>query len=111
MATKVYLINRGINKPITFRGLKAQYILYAGGIITGNLLLFAILYICGVNSWICIIICFGLGGYGVSVMYRLSNQYGEFGLIKKRAAKKIPKAIRSSSRKIFTHLNNQQWKK
>lgn len=110
MVTKVYPINRGINRPITFRGLKAQYILYGGGIIAGDLLLFAVLYISGLNSWFCIIIAFGLGSYGTSIVYRLSNRHGEFGLARKRATKRIPKTIRSSSRKIFTQLNNQSWK-
>ena len=52
MTTSVYLINKGINKPILFHGLRAQYILYAGAIITGDTLLFAVLYISGINSWI-----------------------------------------------------------
>jgi Domain of unknown function (DUF4133) len=106
MSAKVYSINRGINKPITFRGFKAQYILYAGGIIAGDLLLFAILYILKVNSWVCIAICFGLGGYGLRLMHRLGSRYGQFGVEKKRAAKKIPKVIRSSSRTIFIQLKN-----
>ena len=31
MANSVYKINKGINKPIEFKGLKAQYIWYLGG--------------------------------------------------------------------------------
>jgi conjugation system TraG family ATPase len=48
MTTSVYLINKGINKPIIFHGLRAQYILYAGAIITGDMLLFAVLHISGI---------------------------------------------------------------
>jgi hypothetical protein len=32
---------------------------------------------------------------------RLSNKYGEYGLMKKMAKKGVPKAIKSRSRKIF----------
>jgi hypothetical protein len=42
MTTSVYLIHKGINKPITFKGLQGQYILYGGAILTADLLLFAI---------------------------------------------------------------------
>lgn len=31
MSNSVYQINKGINKPIEFKGLKAQYIWYLGG--------------------------------------------------------------------------------
>lgn len=99
-----YTINRAINKPIEFRGLKGQYILYAGGVLVGDILLFAILYICRVNSWICVMLSFGLGGGGVTTLYRICKKYGQYGLAKKRAAKNVPEAILVSSRKIFTQL-------
>ena len=31
MSNSVYKVNKGINKPIEFRGLKAQYIWWLGG--------------------------------------------------------------------------------
>lgn len=49
MNTSVYTINKGINKPVEFKGLKAQYIWYLGGGLIMLLILFAILYICGVT--------------------------------------------------------------
>jgi hypothetical protein len=42
-----YSINKGINKPIEFKGLKAQYIGYLGGGLGYLLVLFAILYLIG----------------------------------------------------------------
>ena len=99
-----YTINRSINKPIEFRGLKAQYILYAGGLLVSDILLFAILYICRVNSWVCVLVSFGLGGGGITMLYRLCKRYGEYGLAKKRAGKKVPASIRCNSRAIFTQL-------
>jgi hypothetical protein len=32
---------------------------------------------------------------------RLSNKYGEYGLMKKMAKKGVPKVVKSNSRKIF----------
>ena len=54
MINSVYQINKGINKPIEFKGLKAQYIWYLGGGLVALLILFAIIYITGVNVFICL---------------------------------------------------------
>jgi hypothetical protein len=104
MTTNDYTINRRVNAPIEFRGLKAQYILYAGALLTGDLLLFSILYVSGLPSWICVLTAAGLGGFGILRIYRFNNKYGQFGFLKKRAAKKIPKSVRSHSRRPFTQL-------
>jgi hypothetical protein len=104
MATSAYTINKGVQKPIEFKGLKAQYILYAGIILAGELVLFATLYLCGLNSYGCLLIVAGTGGLGITKVYRLSRRYGEFGYLKRRAARRLPRVIRSHSRKIFIGL-------
>jgi len=43
MTNSIYQINKGINKPIEFKGLKAQYIWYLGGGLVALLVLFAII--------------------------------------------------------------------
>jgi len=53
MSNSVYQINKGINKAIEFRGLKAQYIWYLAGGILLLMTLFAVLYIAGINTFIC----------------------------------------------------------
>ena len=45
MSNIIYSINRGINRPLEFRGLKAQYIWHLGGGLVAVLILFSILYI------------------------------------------------------------------
>src|SRR3990170_5094652 len=101
MATSVYRINKGINKPIEFKGLKAQYIGYlATGLVT-LLILFAVLYISGVNMFFCLGLILTLGTLLFVYVYRLSNTYGQYGLQKKAAKKSIPLQLTSSSRKIF----------
>ncbi len=54
MNNSVYSINKAINKPVEFKGLKAQYIWYLAGGLVLLLIFFAILYICGINAFICL---------------------------------------------------------
>ena len=101
MSNAVYTINKGINKPVEFKGLKAQYIWWLGGGILILLVLFAILYLIGVNSFVSLGLI-GIFGTGWFVfVFRISNTYGEHGMKKKLAARRIPKVIKSHSRKIF----------
>ncbi|MDM8175991.1 DUF4133 domain-containing protein [Olivibacter sp. 47] len=101
MANSVYEINKGVNAPVEFKGLKAQYIWYLGGLIVVLLILFAILYMVGIPSLICIVLTGGGGTLAVMRIYRLSETYGPHGLMKLTASKRIPRVIRSNSRKIF----------
>jgi len=59
--SSVYQVNKGINKAIEFRGLKAQYIGYLGGGLVGLLILYAVIYIIGVNTYICLVLIGGAG--------------------------------------------------
>lgn len=101
MQTSVYRINKGVNKSIEFKGLKAQYIWYLGAGLIGLLILFAILYIIGVNSFVCVGITVIAAGFIFSYVYRLSNKYGEYGMMKAMAKRQLPKVIISRSRKVF----------
>jgi hypothetical protein len=101
MANSVYTINKGINKPIEFKGLKAQYIWYLGGGLVILLILFAVLYIAGINPFFCVGIIGLLGTVLFGWVYRISNKYGEHGLMKKVARKGIPTTVKSYSRTIF----------
>lgn len=103
MSNSVYSINKGINKSIEFKGLKAQYIWYFGAGVVGLLILFAILYIIGINSFICIGIILIAGTVLTIKIYALSNTYGEYGMMKKLARRSIPKVIKSKSRSVFLH--------
>lgn len=101
MANSVYNINKGINKSIEFKGLKAQYIWYLGGGLIGLMILFAVMYIVGINTFICLGLILVAGGFLFSYIYKLSNTYGEYGMLKKIAQRNIPEKIKSSSRKLF----------
>lgn len=105
MANSVYQINKGINKSIEFRGLKAQYIWYLAGGLIGLLILFAAMYFAGINTFICLGII-ALAGTGLFVyIYGLSNKYGEHGMMKKIAQRNVPDTVKSNSRKVFIRMN------
>jgi Domain of unknown function (DUF4133) len=104
MANSVYKINKGINSPIEFKGLKAQYIWYLGGGMIIMIILFAIMYITGINSYICLGIILPAGAFVFMYVFRLSNKYGEHGLKKKMAKRHIPRTIKCYDRKLFCTL-------
>lgn len=100
----VYEINRGINKAIEFRGLKAQYIAYFLVGLVGLLVLYAIAYIAGVPTLVCLAGTAVIGAILYSQVYKYSNKYGEHGLMKEAAFRQVPSAIRGRSRKVFIDL-------
>ena len=109
MGHTVYQINKGINKSVEFKGLKAQYIWYLGGVVIAGMIVFAILHLCGVSAYLCIPLIGGLVAFGVSRVYRLSHRYGEFGMMKKMAKKKFLKPSKVIAENYFLILlkNNQ----
>ena len=104
MATSVYNINKGINKPIEFKGLKAQYIGYLGAGLVVLLVLFSILYITGVNMFICLGLILILGTMLFVFVYKISHQYGQYGLMKKAAKRSVPSHVLCASRRLFIQL-------
>ncbi|MBX2896832.1 MAG: DUF4133 domain-containing protein [Cyclobacteriaceae bacterium] len=101
----VYNINKGINRPIEFKGLKAQYIAYLAIGLIGLLILFALLYIIGVNMFICLGLIATLGTALFMFVYRMSDKYGQHGLLKKMAGRSIPVFLKVSSRNVFLKLS------
>lgn len=97
MSNSVYQINKGINRSIEFKGLKAQYIWYLGGGLVCLLIIFAIIYIIGVNIFFCLALIISLGTALFMYVYKMSQTYGEHGLMKKIAKRAVPKVIKSYS--------------
>ncbi len=86
-------INRGIGKSVEFKGLKSQYLfIFVGGLLA-TFVLFVIMYMVGINQWVCI----GFGVTAASVLvwqtFALNAKYGEHGLMKLSATKSHPKYI------------------
>ena len=88
-----YPINKGIGRSVEFKGLKAQYLfIFVGGLLA-LFVLFVILYMIGIDQWICI----GFGVVSASVLvwqtFALNARYGEHGLMKLGATKNHPRYL------------------
>ena len=102
-----YPVNRGIGKPVEFKGLKAQYLfLFAGGLLAA-FILFVILYTAGAGQWLCI-------GFGITaasavgwLTFRLNAKYGEHGLMKLGAARMRPRYL-IHRRRVFHLLRRKK---
>lgn len=105
-----YPVNRGIGKPVEFKGLKSQYLfIFAGGLLA-VFVVFIILFMAGVNQWVCI-------GFGVTAAlllvwqtFRLNERYGTHGLMKIAARKRHPRLIinRRTIPRLFTYKSKKE---
>ncbi len=101
-------INKGIGKPVEFRGLKGTYLYLAAGIVVCSLLLSLLLYgLFDINTYLTtgIVLSCALGG--IWYCMRLSAKHGVSGLIKLEATRNQPKAILISSAKPFAQLRRE----
>ena len=99
-------INKGIGQSVEFKGLKAQYLfIFAGGLLA-VFVLFVILYLAGINQWVCI----GLGVSSASLLvwqpFALNRRYGEHGLMKRMANRNHPRFL-INRRKPYLIIKNQ----
>lgn len=102
-----FLINKGIGRTVEFKGLKAQYLfIFAGGLL-GVLILVMVLYLAGVNSYVCIASGGSLGGGITWQTFKLNKKYGEHGLMKLGASKKHPDYI-ICRKQIYRYLKTSQ---
>ena len=88
-----YPVNKGIGRSVEFKGLKAQYLfIFVGGLLA-LFVLFVILYMIGIDQWICI----GFGVVSASVLvwqtFAMNARYGEHGLMKLGATKIHPRYL------------------
>jgi hypothetical protein len=105
-----FSINKGIGKPAEFQGLKSQYLfIFAGGLL-GLFVVFVVMYMAGINQWVCI-------GFGVITAiilvygtFYLNSKYGEHGLMKTQARRSHPRYIINRRRfsGLFQLRNNVQ---
>ena len=107
---ETYSINKGIGRSVEFQGLKSQYLfIFAGGLLA-LFVLFVILYMAGVNQWICI----GFGGTSTSVLvwqtFSLNRKYGEHGLMKRSALHSHPRYLINRRRipRLFRHRERKR---
>ena len=85
-----YPINRGIGNTVEFKGLKSQYLfIFAGGLLV-LFVLFIIMYMVGINQWVCIIFGVTSATLLVWLTFQLNEKYGTHGLMKLSARKNHP---------------------
>lgn len=98
-----YNINKGIGKRAEFKGLKSQYLFVFTGGLLGIFIIFVIMYMIGIDQWVCI----GFGVIAASVLvwitFKLNEKYGEHGLMKLGAKKRHPRYIINRKR-VFRYL-------
>ena len=99
---ETYRSNTTRRRVLSLR-LKAQYLfLFAAGLLT-VFVLFIIMYMAGVNQWVCI----GFGVVTASALvwasFALNEKYGEHGLMKLLASRQHPRFLinRIAPRKLF----------
>lgn len=90
----VYQVNKGVNNPIVFKGLKEQYIWWLGIGLAVLLLVFTVFYLLGVPVLFCLLFVFGSGAALFRWVYSSSKRYGEHGMMKKMAARSVPQCIK-----------------
>ena len=104
-----YPVNRGIGKPVEFKGLKSQYLfIFCGGLLA-VFVVFIILFMAGVNQWLCIGFIVSASLLLVWQTFRLNARYGTHGLMKAAARKRHPRFI--ISRKAIPRLFNYKRRK
>ncbi len=104
-----FQINKGINKPVEFMGLKSQYlILFAVGLLA-TIILFMIMYIGGIPQSICIGFALVAATILIWQSFNLNKKFGTHGLMKLQAVKRYPRRIinRMCIQKLFRKTPNQ----
>ena len=86
-------INKGIGRNVEFKGLESQYLfIFCGGLLA-VFVVFVILYMAGVNQWVCIVFGVASATLLVWLTFRLNARYGEHGLMKLLAEKRHPRYL------------------
>ena len=105
-----YQVNRGIGKPVEFKGLKSQYLfIFCGGLLA-VFVVFIVLFMAGVNQWLCICFIVSASLLLVWQTFRLNARYGTHGLMKAAARKRHPRFIisRKALPRLFTYKRRKE---
>ena len=103
-------INRGIGRNVEFKGLESQYLfIFAGGLLA-VFVVFVILYMAGVNQWVCIGFGAGAATLLVWLTFRLNARYGAHGMMKAAAKRQHPRfnLNRLKIPRLFRHAKKKQ---
>ena len=93
----------------TIKGLKSQYLFIFCGCLLAVFVVFIVLFMAGVNQWLCIGFIVSASLLLVWQTFRLNAKYGTHGLMKAAARKRHPRFI--ISRKAIPRLFNYKRRK
>lgn len=88
-----YDVNRSASKPLEFKGLVGDHIIILIAGVVVLFFLFFILKFTGVNSYITVVIVFGLLGVFLVWLARFAKKFGAHGFDKHIAARRCPRFI------------------
>lgn len=103
-------INKGIGRNVEFKGLESQYLfIFCGGLLA-VFVVFVILYMAGVNQWVCIGFGMAAATLLVWLTFRLNARYGTHGLMKAAARRRHPRYVvnRLKIPRLFTFKHWQE---
>lgn len=88
-----YTVNKGIDHPAEFKGLKAQYlVMFAVGLLV-IFVLFVILYVVGIPQGFCLAFMFGTSAGLIWITFYLNRRFGPHGIMKLIALHYRPRFI------------------
>ena len=103
-----YDLNRGINKPVEFKGLVGSNIYFLVAGIGLTFALFVTMYLVGLPLLATVLVTFVAGGGMWAGVFALNRKYGEHGLMKASARRSSPKYITNRQSRLFQHLNEDR---
>lgn len=86
-------MNKGVGRGVEFKGLTTMYLFIFVAGLAAVLLTVIVLYLAGVNQWVCILFGLSSGSLLVWLVFRLNARYGEHGLMKMLAEKRHPRYL------------------
>ena len=101
----IYDLNRGINKPVEFKGLVGSNIYFLAAGIGLVFALFVTSYLLGVPLVLTMLGTFLAGGGMWAGVFALNRHFGEHGLMKAAARRSSPKYITNRHSRLFQRLN------
>ena len=103
----LYQVNKGLNKPIVFKGLMGQYIAWLAAGLVVLLIFFAVSYVLGMNVYLLLPLVILMGTLLFWGVGKLSKRFGVHGMEKYFASRGLPRAICFRSRRLFTSLKRR----
>jgi hypothetical protein len=88
-----FIIIRGVDTEIEFRGLRGKYFYYCAGGCIGSIFLTLVLYILSFPVLVALLVLVLGSGFSVYYCYTLNNKYGRWGDVKQPVRSMKPDAV------------------